>query len=92
MDDNEDIQISRAIGNGKHIARLRNNPDKAVWTVFMVAYNKMEFVRCFSDVVLVATEEEAVATGMAFIKRLDDKKYLKNLCSIPTAHEAGERE
>lgn len=92
MDDNEDIQISRAIGSAKHVACLRNNPDKAVWAVSMVAYNNMEFVRIFSDVVLVATEEEAVARGMTFIKRLDDKKYLKNLCSIPTAHEAGERE
>lgn len=88
----EDIQISRTIGNGKHLVCLRNRPDKKYWVVSMLAYNGMDFIRCFSDVVIVKTEEEAVATGMKFVKRLDDKKYLKNLCSIPTAHEAGERE
>lgn len=88
----EEIQISRGAGNAKHLACLRNRPAAKYWVVSMLAYNGMEFVRCFSDVVIVKTEEEAVAVAMKFIKKLDDKKYLKNLCSIPTTHEAGERE
>ena len=92
MNHDEDIQISRAVGNGKHIASLRNNRYAKYWLVSLVAYNNMEFVRCFSDVAIVKTEQEAIAKAMAFVRRLDDKKYLKKLCSIPTAHEAGERE
>lgn len=88
MNPDTSISFTGTRGVVKHVAQLKNRT--TFWVVSMLPYYNDKFQIGFSDASFVMTEEEAVAKALAFIRKLDDDKYIKNICDYYTAREAGE--